>query len=151
MLGGGWQPLLCPVGGPAHGLSPEKFHFWAELEPGSCREAVGVVGLLLAGLHGCSACRRGSGPLPKNHFQLKRSGNGWTRPKIKAVLGCSCGESRAVPGVRGSGGVRQGCPRVRVRLVEQGMLRVLCGPSGAEGKPLAVGYRAGGGRTVQCW
>lgn len=42
-------------------------------------------------------------------------------------------------------------PRVGVRLVEQGMLRVLCGPSGAEGKPLAVGYRAGGSLTVQCW
>lgn len=42
MLGGGWQPLLCPMGGSAHGLSPEKFRFWAELEPGSCREAVGA-------------------------------------------------------------------------------------------------------------
>lgn len=109
--GGGWQPPLCLVGGPAHGLSPGKCHFWAELEPRSCWEAVSVVGLLLAELHGCSTCRRGPGPLPKNHFQLKRSGNGWTRPKVKAVLGCRSGESRAGPGVRGSSEVRQGCPQ----------------------------------------
>lgn len=99
MLGGWWQLLLCP----AHGLSPEKFHFWAELKSRSCREAVSVVGLLLAELQGWAS--------PQNHFQLKRSGNGWTRPRIKTVLGCGCGESRAVPGMGGRGGVRQGCPQ----------------------------------------
>lgn len=60
--GRGCGSLFCP----AHGLSPEKFHFWAELKPRSCWEAVSVVGLLLAGPHGCSAAGVGLGLSPKS-------------------------------------------------------------------------------------
>lgn len=96
---------------------------------------------------------RASGPLllqawgwasPQNHFQLKRSGNGWTRAKIKGLLGCRCGESRAV---RGSRKVRQGWCEAGGTRDPREMLWVLFGPSDARGKPLAV---AAGGSSVQC-
>lgn len=106
--GRGWQPPVCPVGGPAHGLSPEKLHFWAECELRSvrlgCREAVGI----------CGASGRASWLLclqvwvwvvrasPLKHFQLKS----------KQFWDVGMGNSpKAVPGVGGNGRVGQGCPQ----------------------------------------
>ncbi|RLV82425.1 hypothetical protein DV515_00016661 [Chloebia gouldiae] len=105
--------LFCP----AHGLSPEKFHFWAELKPRSCWEAVSVAWVWAS---------------PQNHFQLKCSGNGWTRPKMKAVLGCRCGGSRAQEGQAGLS------PGLVARWWSQDPKRC-SGCSDDEGKPLAVG------------